>query len=38
MGKICNLLIKSSHYMLNLIYMQTPIDVEWSACLDLQQH
>lgn len=34
MGKIHNLTPKSLHCMLNLIYVQTYIDVDGSACLD----
>jgi len=37
MGKFHNLATESLHYMLNLIYVQTPIDVDGSACLDPEQ-
>lgn len=37
-GKIHNLTTKSLHHMLNLIYMQIPVDDDGSACLDPEQH
>lgn len=36
-GKIHTLTTKSLHYMLNSLYMQTPIDVDGSVCLDPEQ-